>query len=329
MSYLRNIRVFVRVYELGSLSAAARDLRLSPAVVSNRVKELEAHLGVRLFNRTTRRLSPTELGRRFFPGASKILEAVAEAEAAVIDLTHGVGGAVRIAAPLGPGRRMIAPLAAELHDLYPKVELQLRLTDRHLDLTAEGLDAAFVLGRIENSSLKLRAIADCAQILCATPAYLARKGAPSDIGDLIKNHDCLLPRHSGVTVLTWTLNTPEGPREVQVSGPFDADDGDVLLDWALAGRGIVNRPVFEVASDLASGRLVPVLPQHPPPSVRFACVYPHKRLQDPKVRLVIDFVIAKCRKRIAEMLAPLGHASEALRLDAENTKRVDQSSRIK
>lgn len=303
MAYLDNIRVFIRVFELGSLSAAGRDLRLSPAVVSNRIKDLEAHLGVRLFNRTTRKLNPTALGQAFYPGARGVLEALAEAEASVLDLTTGVGGAVRIAAPLGLGRRMIAPLVGKLNDLYPKIEIRLRLTDRKIDLTEEGVDAAFLLGDIADSSLTLRMVADCPRILCAAPAYLARKGAPRDVEDLVARHDCLLLRYPGAREFVWRLTTPDGPRDAAVSGPIDADDGDVLLDWALEGRGVVNKPLVEIARHLADGRLAPVLPECTPPPARFGCVFPHKRFVDPKVRLVIDFLISACRRRIAELTA--------------------------
>ena len=175
MSYLDNLRVFVRVVELGNLSAAGRDQRASPAVASNRIKELEKHLGVRLFNRTTRKLIPTEHGRVFYNGALKILEAVDEAEAAVAELSKSPRGSLRITAPLGLGRRMIASGIPEFHDQYPDIEVRLRLSDHEIDILNEGVDVAFKLGILENSNLHMRGIMTCERVICAAPDYLARR----------------------------------------------------------------------------------------------------------------------------------------------------------
>ena len=150
MSYLDNVRVFVRVVELGTLSSAGRDQRVTPAVASNRIKELERHLGVRLFNRTTRKLSPTEHGRVFYQGAVKIIEAVNEAESAIADLSHNPKGSLRITAPLGIGRRLIASGIPEFHDKYPDIEVRLRLSDHNVDILSEGVDVAFKLGVLED-----------------------------------------------------------------------------------------------------------------------------------------------------------------------------------
>ncbi|MGH7006308.1 MAG: LysR family transcriptional regulator, partial [Alphaproteobacteria bacterium] len=178
MSYLDNLRVFVRVVELGNLSAAGRDQRASPAVASNRIKELERHLGVRLFNRTTRKLTPTEHGRVFYEGAVKIIEAINEAEAAIADLSQNPKGAIRITAPLGIGRRLIASGIPEFHDKYPDIEVRLRLSDHEVDIMSEGVDVAFKLGVLENSNLRMRGIMNCERVICAAPAYLEKHGVP-------------------------------------------------------------------------------------------------------------------------------------------------------
>jgi DNA-binding transcriptional LysR family regulator len=170
MSYLDNVRVFVRVVELGTLSAAGRDQRVTPAVASNRIKELERHMGVRLFNRTTRKLTPTEHGRVFYDGAVKILEAVNEAESAIADLSRNPKGAVRITAPLGIGRRLIASGVPEFHDRYPDIEVRLRLSDRNVDILSEGIDVAFRLGILEDSNLRMRGIMNCDRVICGAPA---------------------------------------------------------------------------------------------------------------------------------------------------------------
>lgn len=306
MSYLDNIRVFIRVMELGNLSAAGRDQRVSPAVASHRVKELEKHLGVRLFNRTTRKLTPTEHGRIFYDGAKKIIEAVDDAEIAVADISKNPKGSIHVMAPLGLGKRIISPLIPMFNDIYPEIAVRLRLTDRKVDITAEGIDVAFRLGLIEDSNLRIRGIADCPRVLCAAPQYLEKFGTPKTIDDLIADkHHCLLLRFPGSKEFFWTLSTPQGTRKVEVSGPYDSDDGDVLTEWALAGRGIVNKPVFDVAGHLADGTLVPVLQDFPPVTAKFACLFPHKRLQDPKVRLFIDFMSDHCKRRVAELMKRL------------------------
>ncbi len=305
--------MFVRVVELGNLSAAGRDLRVSPAVASNRIKELERHLGVRLFNRTTRKLTLTEHGRIFHEGAMRIIEAVDMAEATVADIARHPRGTVHVTAPLGIGRRIIGPGVPEFQALYPEVNIRLRLSDRKIDLLQEGVDIAFKLGLIEDSNLKMRAIFDCERLLCASPEYLARRGIPKEPGELIsQKHQCLLLRFPGSNEFHWLLQTPEGVRKFEVGGPYDADDGDILTEWALAGHGIVNKARFEVQSHLRSGRLVPVLSDYPPIPAQLVCLYPHKKYQDPKIRLLIDFMAARCVRWIQETLSETGPAPELL-----------------
>ena len=306
MSYVNTIKMFVRVYELGSMSAAARDQRTSPAVASARISELQKHLGVRLFNRTTRTLQPTESGRLFYDGARKILEAIDEAEAAVVDATQNPRGTLFVSAPLGVGRRVIAPHVPSFKDLWPQIDVRLRLSDRTIDVTAEGLDVAFHLGLLEDSNLKVRSIAECARVLCAAPAYVARRGNPADGAALVRDkHDCLNLRFPGAREFQWTLQTPQGPQRFEIGGPFESDDGDVLTGWALDGRGIVMKPVFEVAEHLRSGALVPVALATPPMPTALSCLVPHRRLKDPKTRLFMDFMAARIRADLAERLKGL------------------------
>jgi len=310
MSYVSNLRTFVRVFELGSMSAAARDQRISAAVASARIGELERHLGVRLFNRTTRSLQPTEHGTTFYGGACKILDTIGEAEAAVTDLTRNPRGSLHVAAPLGIGKRLIAPLIPSFKDEYPEIDVRLRLSDRKLDMTAEGLDLAFLLGTLEDSNLRVRPIADCRRVLVASPAYLASHPRPMTGQDLLdQRHDCLLHRYPGAREFVWTLVTADGPRRFDVTGTLESDDGDVLTAWALAGRGVILKPVFEIAEHLATGALVPIVEANPPQDIQLACLYPHKRLQDPKSRLFMDYMIAACRRELAAVLARLESAA--------------------
>lgn len=299
MSYVTNVRMFVRVLELGSMSAAARDQRVSPAVASSRIAELEKHLGVRLFNRTTRKLNPTEHGKVFYDGALKILETIERAEAAVAEIANNPRGSIFVAAPLGVGRRFIAPHIPAFKDLYPDIEVRLRLSDRRIDVAAEGLDMAFLLGLPEDSNMRIRQIAECRRVLCASPDYVARRGMPATGADIVAaRHDCLLLRYPGAIEFRWMLQTSAGPRAFEVGGPFETDDGDVLIAWALDGRGIVNCPIFEVAEHLAAGDLVEVAPETPPVPAQLACLYPHRQYQDPKIRLFLDYMTARCRDEL-------------------------------
>ncbi len=292
MSYIESLRVFTRVVDLGSITSGGRDLRLTPAVASKRIKELENRLGVRLFNRTTRSLSPTEAGKVFYAEARKVLETLEAAEATVANFSQAPKGVIRVTAPLGAGRRIIAPLVPEFVGTYPGTEVRMRLSDRKVDIMADGLDVAFFIGTPTDSNMKLRKIVDCDRVLCAAPSYLDRAGVPRTPRDLLRDSaNCLLLRYPRSPEYFWVLQTKSGPRKLDVAGRFDADDGDVLTSWALDGHGIINKPRFDVAEHLDSGALVEVLPDTPPVPSIFGCLYPHKKLLDPKVRAFVDFVV--------------------------------------
>ncbi|WP_294923248.1 LysR family transcriptional regulator [uncultured Paracoccus sp.] len=298
MSYLESLRVFVRVVELGSITSGGRDLRMSPAVASNRIKNLETRFGVRLLNRTTRKLVPTEIGRAFYDSARRVIESLDEAEAVVSGFSGMPHGTIRVTAPLGLGRRLIGPLVPRFCNEYPGVEVRLRLSDRSVDIVADGIDLAFFLGEPRDSALKWRRIAECRRALVASPEYLARHGMPERPDDLVR-HNCLLLRYPRSPEFFWMLQAPGGPLKMMVSGRFDADDGDVLTEWALTGQGIANRPRYEIAEHLAAGTLVEVLPEHAPVPAQFGMLTPHRRLQDPKLRLFADFAARDLRNLFA------------------------------
>lgn len=232
-------------------------------------------------------------------GRVGILDAVENAEAQVVNITDNPKGSLYVAAPLGVGRRLIAPLVPGFLSQYPQVDVRLRLTDRKVDLTTEGLDLAFFLGQPEDSTLRIRKIADVARILCASPEYIAAHGMPASGDDLTKGaHECLNLRFPGAPEFQWRLMTPEGPKRFRVKGRFESDDGDVLTDWALSGNGIVMKPVFEVADHVNAGRLVVVAQQSPPEPIQMACLFTHRRRQDPKTRLFMEYVIERISEDI-------------------------------
>lgn len=297
MSYLDSLRVFVRVVELGSITAGGRDLRLSPAGASNRIKDLEARFGVRLLNRTTRKLTTTEIGQVLYENARKVIAALEEAEAVVASYSGTPQGVIRVVAPLGLGRRMVAPLIPRFCAEHPEIEIRLRLSDRSVNMVEDAIDLAFFLGQPEDSALIWRKLSDCRRVLVASPDYLAARGVPQAPDDL-KAHHCLLLRFPRSPEYFWVLETPSGRRKMMVSGRFDADDGDVLTAWAVAGAGIANRPRYEVADHLEAGRLVEVLPATPPVAAQFGVLQPHRQLQDPKVRLLVEFAAKELRGKL-------------------------------
>ncbi|UEM05802.1 LysR family transcriptional regulator [Skermanella rosea] len=301
MSLLENMRTFVRVVDMGNLSAAGRSLRMSPAVVSHRIQQLEQHLGVRLLNRTTRQLQPTEHGHIFYRDCLEVLDAVERAETNLASATGVPSGSLRVTAPLGFGRRVLGPMIPRFREAYPLVDVRLRLSDHLIDLLHEAVDVAIRMAVLRDSAFVVRKIADCPRVLCAAPAYLDAAGEPERPEDLA-GHNCLLLRFPGSQQYQWSLNTPEGPAKVAVTGSFDADYGDVLTDWLLDGQGIAMKPVWEVAGHLRSGALRVVLPDFPPEPAVLAVLYPHRTLLPAKARAFADFVVTETRAALADVL---------------------------
>ncbi|WP_040426587.1 LysR family transcriptional regulator [Afipia birgiae] len=301
MGLLEDIRVFVRSVEKGSFSEAGRDLRLSAAVVSHRVLSLEQRLNCRLLNRTTRKMQLTAAGRSFFERCIDVMDAVERAESSVT----GARGAIKVTAPLGLGRRLVAPMVTRFQSAHPELDIRLRLSDHLLDLIAEGIDIALRMASLDDSTFVLRKVADVERILCASPDYLVQSGVPKVAEDL-KTHKCLLLRFPGSQQFRWTLLVQNRPITLPVRGPVDSDDGDILTGWALSGAGIALKPVFEVADHLASGALVPVLPDFRPPPLTLSILYPSRRLLSPNVKLLSDMLFEEGRNHIRDNLSRVG-----------------------
>jgi DNA-binding transcriptional LysR family regulator len=302
MATLENILVFIRVVELGSFTAAGNSLRMSPAVVSYRIQSLERHLGCRLFNRTTRKLSPTEQGRVFYESSLEVREAIERAEARVAGGGAAPRGLLKVTAPLGLGRRVIAPLVTVFRDKHPEIDVRLRLSDYFVDLFSEAVDVAVRMALLPDSSLIIHKIAEIDRVLCAAPAYLSKHGMPRSIKDL-ERHQCLLLRFPGSQQFRLTLKRNGRAITIAVSGHMDADDGDVLTEWAIAGEGIVLKPVFEVIQHLNSGALVPVLAETPPAPVTLAILHAYKRMVPFKVKAFADLAVDGVRAHVASALA--------------------------
>lgn len=304
MAYVDMLKTFVRVYELGSMSAAARDLRVSAAVSSSRISDLEKSLGVRLFNRTTRSLRATAHGELFYKGAIKILDTIREVEGGIAEITAQPKGTLFISAPLALGKKLVAPLIPAFKAEYPDINVRLRLSDRKVDIAQEGLDAAFVLGPLPDSDLRVRPIHDFERVLVASPAYVEEHGMPADGDEIMSSkHKCLLLRYPGATEFFWNLAVDGEVRGFHPEGSLESDDGDVLTAWALADCGIASKTRYDVASHLDDGSLIEVAKATPPVPQPFSCLYPHKRLQDPKVKLFIDHVIKGTRAEIERIAA--------------------------
>lgn len=296
-----NLRIFMRSVELGSFSAAGRSLRMSAAVVSYRMGLLERELGCQLLLRTTRRMNLTEQGRLFYERCREVIEAIEQAEASVRETAGELSGPLRVTAPLGLGRRVLAPLATAFRRSHPRVDFRIRLSDHLLDLVAESTDIALRMARFDDSSFTIRKIADVERVLCAAPSYLEREGTPRGPDDLLA-HRCLLLRYPGAQQFRWTLLVGGTPMSLPVAGPLDADDGDVLTDWAIMGEGIILKPRFEVAGLLAEAKLREVLPATPPTPVILAALSPLRR-SSRLGRAFADALIEATRAHMQQALA--------------------------
>ena len=287
---LTEMITFVRTVDLKSISAAARELRVTPGSASARILSLEEQLGVRLLHRTTRQVQTTEAGDLFYPHALEVMRALDQAKASVAPAGAQLSGVLRIAAPLGFGRRFLAPLVSKFQAHHPRVEVRLRLSDHDPDLVLEAVDLAIRAGRLPTNGLVARKLADCAQVLCASPAYLVSHGQPRGPQGLL-SHNCLAARTHGRERVAWMFRTPGGEVAVPVTGGLEADDVAVLVDWALAGQGVMLAPRWEVAEHLHSGALQAISIGAQPEPLALSLVYPSKRMLPVKSRTFIDFLV--------------------------------------
>jgi DNA-binding transcriptional LysR family regulator len=284
--------VFAKVVESASFAAAARHFGMSPAMVSKHVQTLEKRLGVQLLNRTTRRVSTTEVGQDYYERCRHILAELEEAEEAAGDLQTEPRGRLRVTAPVSYGTRELAPAVADYLALYPDVSVDLSLDDPYVDLLEGRFDLALRFGHLPDSSLTARKLCSLTTIPCAAPAYLENHGTPQTPSDLAK-HNCLIYTYAAQQNL-WNFIGEAGKQEsVRVAGRFQANSGEPLLTLALKGAGIFLAPCFIVEDDLEAGRLIRLLKGYRTEETPVYAVYPHGRYLSAKTRTFIDFLAAR------------------------------------
>lgn len=288
MDTLTGMRVFRRVVERGSFSAAAADLELSNGAVSKHIGQLEAHLGARLLNRTTRRLSLTEAGRAYYERCVRLLDDLDEAERAVRQMHAAPRGRLKISAPMSFGILHLAPALPEFGVRYPEVELDVVLNDRFVDLIEEGYDVALrIITDLPDSTLVARRLASIRRVVCAAPVYLERHGVPMTPEDL-KRHHCLIYSLTGDD---WWFDGPEGRQTVRVAGKYRINNSIALREALVAGMGIALIPTFLVGPLIATGVLVSLLDRHhTAESHTLYAVYPQNRYLSPKVQAFVGFL---------------------------------------
>ena len=286
---LDSMALFARVVEAGGFSAAARELGLSKASVSKRIARLEDRLGVRLLNRTTRRLSLSEAGEAFYAGCRRMVSEAEAAEQAVTHLAAAPRGTLRVNAPMSFGQLHLAPALTAFLERYPELAVDLVLDDREVNLVQEGFDAGVRIKPLRDSSLIARRLAPSRALLCAAPAYLEAHGAPARPEDLTR-HACLLYSYQSEPGV-WLLTGPDGERRVRVSGRLRANNGEALLEAAVAGFGLALLPSFIAGEEVRAGRLRPVLSGWRAGNpVAIHAIYPASRNLSPKVRVFVDFL---------------------------------------
>ncbi|MCS3507858.1 LysR family transcriptional regulator [Achromobacter sp. JUb104] len=306
MDALSDLAFFSLVVKHGNLSATARELGLTPPAISARLARLEQRLGVRLLNRTTRRVSVTQEGELYLAEGGRILADLEALERSVSSARAQPQGLLRLNATFGFGRAHIVPAVSDFARQYPDVEVQMRLTDRPLNLIEEGFDVAVRFGDLPDARLTARKIASNRRLLCASPRYLATYGEPRTPGEL-QRHRCIVVRENEVAYGTWRLESGQRAETVKVRGPVSSNDGQSALEWALDGHGIVMRSEWETAAYLRDGRLREVLTDWRTPAADIHALYPERLNLPAKTVAFVDFL----SQRFARYLKGPGGAGGA------------------
>lgn len=291
MDRLAAMTLFKRVVETGSFSASAREAGLSQSSVSKQVAELEALLGTRLLQRTTRKLALTESGADYYAHCRRILADVEEAESSAGALHKVVSGTLRVAAPAAFGRLRLMPHIGDFLLQYPRLRLDVTLSDRLVDLVNAGIDVTVRLGQLADTSLAVRRLGRCTRLIAAASSYLNRRGTPTTLKALAV-HDCIVLTETGEV---WRFTGPSGLETVRVSGQFRTDSTEAMRSALVAGLGVAVVPHWLIAPELADGTLVPLLPKHVPAALDISALYPQTPRVPAKVRAFIDFFSRRLR----------------------------------
>lgn len=295
-----DLELVVAVRDHGSLAAAARSLGLAAPVVTKRLAALESRLGQRLFQRTTRRVSPTAEGETIYERAVVLLQGFSALEAELQERKAEPTGLIRLAATFGFGRLWLGPALAIFQERYPRIHIQLQLIEQLPDLAGEGYDGAIWLWSVQGRQAAQwvsRRLARNQRVLVASPEYVQRRGMPQDLNAL-QEHACLIVRENGNAQVqsfdTWTLHKGNSrtPEQVRVRGPLSSNSGELVRDWCLGGSGIMLRSLWDVAPWLASGQLVRVLEGYAMPDADIHWLAPYRTDSPRRIRLLIDFLVA-------------------------------------
>ncbi|VIO65828.1 HTH-type transcriptional regulator DmlR [Bradyrhizobium ivorense] len=289
MDRLTSMAVFAKVADLGSFTAAAKELRISPTMIGKHIRFLEERLGSQLINRSTRRQSLTELGRSYLDHCKRLLEEAEAGDALVEEAMSAPRGKLRVATSVAFGSYSLAPALVRFMKIYPEVTVDLVLSDKMVDLLEEGLDAAIRVGTLTDSTMMSRALSPYTGVVCAAPSYLAERGTPAHPHDLA-GHECL--RYPGWSDgQRWTFLGPDGEIHVDVKSRLTMNSTFAIRYAALAGAGIVLMRDELLAGDIAAGRLKVLLPDYRTQSRARQILWPKHRKMTPKLRALIDFVV--------------------------------------
>ncbi|OQR30210.1 LysR family transcriptional regulator [Pseudomonas sp. Bc-h] len=292
MNQSLDLQFFYLLAKQGSLASTARELGVTPPAVSKRLSALEARLGIRLVNRTTRSMSLTAEGELYISHAARILTQIEEVEQLVSSSRATPKGLIRVNASLGFGRRYIGPALAAFFARYPEVEIQLEISDHPLDLTAHGFDLGIRFGTLPDAAFHARKIASNRRLLCASPLYLEKHGVPTRLTDL-QNHNCIFLRQNETPYGVWSFTHGGKTQNIKVRGALGCNDGEVALNWALEGFGILLRAEWDIARYVRSGRLRLVLEDQTPTRADVYAVYPQQLHLSARVRSLIDFLVER------------------------------------
>lgn len=295
MNNAQDLAFFHLLAKQGSLVATARELGVTPPAISKRLSALEKRLGVRLVNRTTRSMSLTAEGELYYTHIARILTQIDEVEQLVSSRRATPKGLIRVNASLGFGRRHIGPALAAFYALYPEVEIQLEISDHPLDLATHGFDLGIRFGTLPDAAFHARKIASNRRLLCASPIYLEKYGTPQKLTDL-QHHNCIFIRQNESPYGVWKFANGERTENIKVHGALCCNDGEVALNWALEGYGLLLRAEWDIARYVRSGRLRLVLENYMPTHADVYAVYPQQLQLSARVRHLIDFLIERFKQ---------------------------------